>query len=310
MRNVENTGVVPSHELEDFLHAFPQLAKAAEVDVLDWMDIPSPWMTPDLMFELAQLVEIKSADYDGIVITHGTDTLEETAYLLDLVLNCSKPIVFTAAMRNFAELGLDGPRNIIGAVRVASNYESADKGVLIVMNDEIHPAREVVKSDTSKVNTFMSLGYGKLGMVDPDRIIYERNLSKRESFWTERIETNIDLVKLGAGCDGRYIEASIANDAKAIVLEGFGRGNVPKSVVPSIKKAIEHGIVVVIASRAYTGRVMSEYGYEGGGAKLVEMGCIMCGDLRGHKARIKLMVLFGKYKDPELVKKFFKNSEM
>jgi L-asparaginase len=266
-------------------------------------------MTPQLMFDLAKFVEIKSADYDGIVITHGTDTLEESAYLLDLVLTTSKPVVFTAAMRSITELGLDGPRNIIGAVRVASNYASADKGVLVVMNDEIHAAREVVKSDTSKINTFMSLGYGKLGMVDPDRVIYERSLGKTESFWTDRIETNIDLIKLAAGTDGRYIDASVAAGAKAIVIEAFGRGNVPKDLVPSIQKAIDANIVVVIVSRAYTGRVMSEYGYEGGGAKLVEMGCLMGGDLRGQKARLKLMVLFGKYKDPELVKKFFRNSE-
>ncbi len=309
MRNVENSGVVPTHELEEFLHSFPQLAKVAKVDVLDWLDIPSPWMTPEKMFELAKLVEIKSADYDGIVITHGTDTLEETAYLLDLVITSSKPIVFTAAMRNFNDLGLDGPRNIIGAVRVASTYAAADKGVLVVMNDEIHAAREVIKSDTSKVNTFISPGYGKLGMVDPDKIIFERSLSTNESFWTDSIDTNVDLIKLAAGMDGRYLKASIEHNAKAVVIEAFGRGNVPKEIVPAIQEVLDAGILVIIVTRSMTGRVMSEYGYVGGGAKLVEMGCLMGGDLKGQKARIKLMVLFGKYKDPELVRKFFKNSE-
>jgi L-asparaginase len=126
MRNVENTGVVPSHELEDFLHAFPQLAKAAEVDVLDWMDIPSPWMTPDLMFELAQLVEIKSADYDGIVITHGTDTLEETAYLLDLVLNCSKSI--SQELLSPAKLVIKFPAVLLPSAPVPYNIKNLAKG--------------------------------------------------------------------------------------------------------------------------------------------------------------------------------------
>jgi len=308
MKSSGREGVVPSHELADFLKSFPQLNKVACIEVMEYANIPSPYMTPERMFELAQLADLKSVDYDGIVITHGTDTMEETAYLLDLVVTTRKPICLTAAMRSGSELGLDGPRNIIGAVRVASHPESIDKGVLVVMNDEIHTARDVVKADTGKLEAFISMGYGSLGIVDPDRIVYHRQTLYRESVWTDRLDTNVDLIKAAAGMDGRYIECSIEKGAKAIVIEAFGRGNLPNTLIPAIEHAISKNILIIVVSRTYTGRVLPEYGYEGGGLDLEQRGVILGGDLRGPKARLKLMALFGKFQDPVLVRKFFINS--
>ncbi len=305
MKASGNLGVVPNSDFAGFLRSFPQLEKVAEVDVYEYSNIPSPYVTPEMMFDLAKFIDLKIIDYDGVVITHGTDTLEETAFLCELVLTTRKPVVFTAAMRSGSDLGLDGPRNIIGAVRVAGNDESADKGVLVVMNDEIHTARDVVKSDSGKVGAFMSLGYGPLGIVDPDRIVFHRSAKNRESVWTDKLETNIDLIKASAGFDGRYIRCSVEHHAKAIVIEAFGRGNLPANVVPDIIKAIEAGVLVVICSKTYTGRVLPEYGYDGGGKHLEEIGAILAGDMRGNKARLKLMALFGKYNDPETVRKFF-----
>lgn len=305
MKASGNLGVVPNSDFVGFLRSFPQLEKVAEVDVYEYSNIPSPYVTPEMMFDLAKFIDLKIIDYDGVVITHGTDTLEETAFLCELVLTTRKPVVFTAAMRSGSDLGLDGPRNIIGAVRVAGNDESADKGVLVVMNDEIHTARDVVKSDSGKVGAFMSLGYGPLGIVDPDRIVFHRSAKNRESVWTDKLETNIDLIKASAGFDGRYIRCSVEHHAKAIVIEAFGRGNLPANVVPDIIKAIEAGVLVVICSKTYTGRVLPEYGYDGGGKHLEEIGAILAGDMRGNKARLKLMALFGKYNDPETVRKFF-----
>ncbi len=301
-------GVVPGSELAEILREFPQLDNVANVEVMDHWNLPSPYITPEMMLELAQLIDLKSIDYDGIVVTHGTDTLEETSFLCDLVLTTRKPVVFTAAMRSGSDIGLDGPRNIIGAVRVASHPESADKGVLVVMNDEIHTARDVVKSDTGKVDAFRSVGYGPLGSVDPDTIVYHRNALYRENVWTDRLETGVDLIKAVAGMDGRYIRASVASGAKAIVIEAFGRGNLPRDIVPDIQEALAKKVLVVIASRTQTGRVLSEYGYEGGGKHLSELGCLLAGDLRGVKVRLKLMALFGKYQDPELVRRFFLQS--
>lgn len=309
MKSVGSLGVIPTSELADFLRQFPQLSGVANVEVMDYLNIPSPYMTPQMMFDLAKMIDLKIIDYDGVVITHGTDTLEESAFLADLVLTTRKPVVFTAAMRSGGDLGLDGPRNIIGSVRVASHHDSIDKGVLVVMNDEIHTARDVVKSDTGKVDAFMSVGVGPLGIVDPDNVVYHRSTLYRENVWTDSLDTRVDLIKAVAGMDGKYINCSIESGARAIVIEAFGRGNLPKEVLSDIKHAIEQGVLVIIASRTYTGRVLPEYGYEGGGKNLEDMGAILAGDLKGVKVRLKLMTLFGKYKDADTVRRFFLQSQ-
>jgi len=309
MKSVGNLGVIPTSELADFLSQFPQLEGVANVDVMDYLNIPSPYMNPEMMFNLAKTIDTKILAYDGVVVTHGTDTLEESAFLADLVLTTRKPVVFTAAMRSGGDLGLDGPRNIIGSVRVAGNHESFDKGVLVVMNDEIHTARDVVKSDTGKVDAFTSPGLGALGTVDPDAIVYHRATLYRESVWTEHLDTRVDLIKAVAGLDGRYIDCSVKSGCKAIVIEAFGRGNLPKDIIPNLKAAIELGVLIVIASRTHTGRVLPEYGYEGGGKHLQDMGAILAGDMKGIKVRLKLMALFGKYNDAELVRRFFLQSQ-
>ena len=308
MKASDPAGVIPSNEFADFLRQFPQLNSVANVEVMDYLNIPSPYMTPEMMFELAELVDLKIIDYDGIVITHGTDTLEETAYLCDLVLTTRKPVIFTAAMRSGNEIGLDGPRNIIGSVRVACHPDSIDKGVLVVMNDEIHTARDVVKSDTGKIDSFISPGYGPVGIVDPDKIVYHRTSLYKDNVWTDQLDTKVELIKAAAGMDGKFIRCCMENDIKAIVIEAFGRGNLPKSLVPDIQAAIAKSILVVITSRTYTGRVLAEYGYEGGGKHLETLGCILASDMKGVKVRLKLMALFGKYHDVDIVKRFFKQS--
>ena len=308
MKASGETGVVPSTEFAQFLRQFPQLSSVAHVDVMDYLNVPSPYMTPQMMFDLAKLIDLKIIDYDGVVITHGTDTLEESAYLCDLVLTTRKPVVFTAAMRSGSDIGLDGPRNIVGAVRVASHHDSMDKGVLVVMNDEIHTARDVVKSDTGKVDAFISMGYGPIGNVDPDMVVYHRSTLYRESVWTDQLDTRVDLIKAVSGIDGKFLRCSMESGAVAIVMEAFGRGNLPKHLVPDIMAVIDANILMVIASRTYTGRVLPEYGYDGGGKHLHEMGAILAGDMRGVKVRLKLMALFGKYHNADVVRRFFLQS--
>ncbi|MCD4829686.1 MAG: asparaginase [Candidatus Cloacimonetes bacterium] len=308
MKYLPDRGLVPTSDLVDFLHSFPQLSNVANVEVFEFSNVPSPFMTPQKMLELARVVDLRIVDFDGIVITHGTDTLEETSYMLDLVLTTRKPVVFTAAMRSGSDLGLDGPRNIVGAVRVASHAESIDKGVLVVMNDEILTAVDVLKYHTGKIESFDSPEYGIIGIVDPDEVIFHWQINRRDHVWTDRIDTRVDLLRAVAGMDGRFIEAAVAGGARAIVIEAFGRGNLPPDVIPAIEAALNAGVLVVVVSRAYTGRVLPEYGYEGGGMMLQQMGCILGGNAKGHKARIKLMCLFGKYDDAELVRKFYLNS--
>jgi L-asparaginase len=127
--------------------------------------------------------------------------------------------------------------------------------------------------------------------------------------WTERLDTSVDLIKAVAGLDGRYINYSVDSGCKAIIIEAFGRGNLPKDLVPDLEAAMARGVLVVIASRTHTGRVLPEYGYEGGGKHLQDLGAILAGDLKGIKVRLKLMALFGKYGDPDLVRRFFLQSQ-
>jgi L-asparaginase len=303
-------GMVPDEEFVDHLRSYPQLENLASIHVEEFSNIPSPYMNSELMMRLVKFVEEKIDDYDGIVITHGTDTLEESAYFLDLVLDTKKPVVFTAAMRSGSELGLDGPRNIVGAVRVASCPQAVGKGVLVVMNDEIDAARDVVKTDSGKTDSFITPSYGLLGIIDPDRVIFYRQSIKREKIKTDVIEPNIDLIRCVSGTDGRYIECSLKHHAKAIVIEAFGRGNVPPTMVEPIKKALAQNVLVVVVSRTYTGRVLPEYGYKGGGSMLQRMGVIMGEDLKGPKMRVKLMALFGKYRDADKVKKYLQEKHI
>jgi L-asparaginase len=304
MKYDKNFGVLPNNELIEMLHSFPQLQDVAQIHVYEFTNIPSPYMTPEKMFELGNLIHEKSRQYDGIVITHGTDTLEETAYFLDLMICTSKPVALTAAMRSGSELGLDGPRNIVGAVRVVSDDTSHDRGVLVVMNDEINCARDVVKTDSGKTDAFETPLYGLLGIIDPDKVIFYRDRLIKESIITDQIDTNVDLIKCVSGMEDHHLQASINNGVKAIVLEAFGRGNVPRSIMPTIKKALDHNILIVISSRTYTGRVLAEYGYEGGGRNLADLGVVLGGDLKGPKMRLKLMLLFGKLRKTELVKEY------
>lgn len=310
MKHNSPFGVIPNDEFTEHLRSFPQLEEIATIDVYEFSNIPSPFMDPNKMLELAKTTDEKLKDYDGAVITHGTDTLEETAYMLDLILKTNKPVIFTAAMRSNSELGLDGPRNIVGAVRVAGADHSSNRGVLVVMNDEIDSARDVVKTDSSKTDAFISPSLGLLGVVDPDKILFYRKSEEHEKILTDSIEPNIDLIKCCSGMDGRFIEASIQNGAKAIVIEAFGRGNVPRTIIPSLEKALKNNILVVLVSRTYTGRVLPEYGYEGGGLFLQKKGVLLGGDLKGPKMRIKLMALFGKYNNATDVKNYLlKNKE-
>ena len=304
MKHNSPFGVIPNDEFTKHLRTFPQLEEIAIIDVYEFSNIPSPFIDPNIMLELAKIIDKKIKDYDGVVVTHGTDTLEETAYMLDLILKTNKPVIITAAMRSSSELGLDGPRNIVGAVRVAGADRSSNRGVLVVMNDEIDSARDVVKTDSSKTDAFISPSLGLLGVIDPDKILFYRKSEEHEKVITDSIEPNIDLIKCCSGMDGRFIESSIQNGAKAIVIEAFGRGNVPKTIIPSLEKALANDILIILVSRTYTGRVLAEYGYEGGGLYLQQKGVLLGGDLKGPKMRIKLMALFGKYKNVTNVKKY------
>lgn len=310
MKDEGAKGAVPALTGSDLIKLVPGLEKLADLEVLEFCNLPSPSIDPQKMFELSKLVSKEIENHSGIVITHGTDVIEETSYLLFLTLSTKKPVIFTAAMRSNEELGLDGPRNLLNAVRVAADEASYDRGVMLAVNDEIFSVRDVYKSSTHLTNAFEAPNYGMLGMIDHDRVVYFRKPEIREKYFVQKIETAVDFITLCAGMDARYIECSIATRAKGIVIAAFGRGNVTPAVQAGIKKALDNGIIVVISSRVPNGRVLGVYGYEGGGKQLADLGCILANDLSAVKARLKLMVLLGADKNEEEIRYSFANENL
>jgi L-asparaginase len=288
-------GPIPALSGEEIVAQVPGLGEIAEYEIINFARLPGPHMTPPKMLELARDVAARLGDETiaGAVVTHGTDTLEETAYLLDLLLAEEKPVVFVGAMRNSSELSWDGPGNVRAAVRVAADPQTRGLGVIVAMGDQLLAAAEATKTHTEATDTFQSRDFGSLGLIDKDRIIIARRPARREHIAAKRLEERVEIIKLAAGADGRLINFALDDGARALVIEGLGRGNVPVAALPAIERAVGLGLPVVITSRCPRGRVLDTYAYEGAGRQLKRMGAILGGLLPSHKARIKLMVMLG-----------------
>ncbi|TCK99011.1 L-asparaginase [Natranaerovirga hydrolytica] len=307
----ELKAVIPALSDEEIISTISGINKVANIEAIRFTNMPGPHITPKKMFELSQLIDdlLMKEEYSGAVITHGTDTLEETSYLLDLCLQTYKPVVLTGSMKNSSELGYDGPANLSAAICTAIDKDSYEKGVLVVMNDHIYAANEVIKTHTLSLDTFKSLDKGPLGIVDQDQVIYYRCGNKQRKISVNDIEEKVGLIKCYSGMESGYIDYLMGCHYKGIVVEAMGRGNVPPKMIEGIKKAINHNIPVVIVSICPSGRVLGTYGYEGGGNHLRQLGVILGGDLSGQKARIKLMTILGAgINDIDEIKEIFEDS--
>lgn len=301
------SAAIPALSSEEIMSMVTNIDKFADIEIVNFERIPSPHMTPNKMMELSKLVKnlLSRKDIDGIIITHGTDTLEETAFLLDLNIFTEKPVVITGAMRSNSELGYDGPANLAAAICTAISPKAKNKGVLVVMNNEVNAASEVTKTHTLSLNTFKSLEFGPLGIVDNDEVIFYRNIVKHSHIEADKLEENVCLIKTAAGMDSTLIDFCVEQGAKGIVIEAMGRGNIPPKMVSGVKNAIDKGVIVVIVSRCPMGRVLDSYGYEGGGKNLRNLGVIFGESLNGQKARIKLMLALSVTKDRNKIKEIF-----
>ncbi len=289
-------GAVPSLSAEEMLAAAPGITEIADLRPEQWARLPGPHMTVDRQWALrARILElIDDASVDGVVVTHGTDTLEETAYLVARSVSSAKPVVFTGAMRSASDLGFDGPQNLIDAVRVASSDDAAGVGTMVVMGGRIFAGLEDTKSHTHQLDAFEAPGLGPLGVVDDGRVIFRRALRGTAALLCPAAPaTPVDIVATWAGCDARLLDASRESGARGVVIAAMGRGNVPPEMVPGIERWIECGRPVVIASRAPRGRVGQTYAYPGGGRKLHELGASFAGARRPQQARIDLMLALG-----------------
>ncbi|GIO28474.1 asparaginase [Ornithinibacillus bavariensis] len=277
------------------------------IDEYNAYSLPSPHITPQHMLSLAKTVENLLLEFDGIVITHGTDTLEETAYFLDLVLDTEKPVIITGAMRSSNEIGSDALYNLISSIRVTLSPDAYSKGVLVVMNDEIHSAINVTKTSTSNIATFQSPQYGPLGIITKESIIFHHQLVSRTTYPVDNISKNVFLLKAYAGMDSQIFDSIHHGRPDGIVVEALGQGNLPKETLPAIKRILADQIPIVLVSRSFRGIVQPTYAYEGGGKQLQDLGIIFSNGLTGPKARLKLLISLENTTDHHVIQEIFEN---
>ena len=271
-------------------------------------NLPSPHITPERMLQISLRIRQAEAEgFFGAVVTHGTDTLEETALFLDLTISSKMPVVVTGAMRSSNEIGSDGLYNFKTAIMVASSDASIGKGVVVVMNDEIHPARYVTKTHTTNVATFRTATFGPIGIVSEGHVNYVQTINPQQHLPIDHVVSNIYLVKAYAGMGPEIFQALNKPTTNGIVIEALGAGNMPPQTLPELQKLLDSNIPLVLVSRCFNGIAEPVYDYQGGGVSLAKMGIIFCRGLNGQKARIKLLVgLSAGFKGQQL-KKYINN---
>lgn len=288
----KTTGTIQQNQQNPLLNTTNSLNEIADISVLELFHLPSPHITTNEMLLLMKEIKerVVTENIDGVVITHGTDTLEETAYFLDVTISFELPIVVTGAMRSSNELGADGLYNLISSIRVAASDSARGKGVLVVLNDEIHTARNVTKTHTSNVATFQSPQYGPIGIVTKRGVVFHQAPLFRETCNIKSITKKVIMLKAYAGMDGTILQAVQSLGIDGLVIEALGQGNLPPLMVNDLKEMIDNDIPVVLVSRCFNGFVEDVYGYDGGGKQLKDLGVIFSNGLNGQKARLKLLV--------------------
>ncbi|KIT80202.1 asparaginase [Staphylococcus aureus] len=279
----------------------------AQIDELNPFNVPSPHMTIQHVKQLKDIIleAVTNKYYDGFVITHGTDTLEETAFLLDLILGIDQPVVITGAMRSSNEIGSDGLYNYISAIRVASDEKARHKGVMVVFNDEIHTARNVTKTHTSNTNTFQSPNHGPLGVLTKDRVQFHHMPYRQQALENVNEKLNVPLVKAYMGMPGDIFSFYSREGIDGMVIEALGQGNMPPSALEGIQQLVSLNIPIVLVSRSFNGIVSPTYAYDGGGYQLAQQGFIFSNGLNGPKARLKLLVALSNNLDKAEIKSYF-----
>ncbi|MDR2726862.1 MAG: asparaginase [Deltaproteobacteria bacterium] len=299
---------VPAISGEDLLATVPDIADIAKIEVVNVSRVPSCEMSPARWVELQKVVTaaLKRSEVAGVIISHGTDTLEETAYFLDLAVKSDKPIVLIGAQRNADESDFDGPRNLRNAVRICVSPDAKNKGSMVVLNGHINAGRDVTKTHTWDVETFKSGDMGELGMADVDRVIFYRAPLRRQHVPVIMNELpKVDIIYIYGGADGDLIKAAVERGAKGIVLAALGWGNISTKAYEVVKEVLKGGTPVVVATRCWNGRVQPHYGYPGGGKTLKDAGAVFADDLTPQKARLLLMLAMQSTKDQGKLQGYF-----
>jgi L-asparaginase len=294
--------------IDDLIGTIPSVKKIASITGEQIASVGSQDMTVDIWKKLAiRINEIfKNNEADGIVITHGTDTQEETAYFLDLVITSDKPVVLTGSMRPATAISADGPKNLYDAITIAVNAKSKGRGVLVSFNEGIYDAREVMKLSTTKTNAFGSPNTGPVGQAYDGRVEYysssDREVNPKNPIvlTPETKLPRVDIVYMYADAPSDQIDLLISKKVAGIVIAGVGNGNFNKAYMDAVKRAVAAGIIVCRASRTPSGRVVlhDEINDE-------ELGTIVSDDLTPQKARVLLMLALTRTKDKKQLQEIF-----
>ena len=289
-------GAVPALDGAAILARTPGLERIADLVPVDHGRKPaSHWTFPDLVAVAGRVRDLTSdPTIDGLVLVQGTDTIEETSFFLDLVVESPKPIVVTGAMRDASKPDYDGPANLRDGVAVASSDRLAGSGVVVVLAGTIEPAADVTKTHTSALDTFHSLNVGRLGRVEDGRVIVERSGEPRRPVLAiDRAAEPIHIVTATVAMDPAILDAAAALGPAGIVVAATGAGNTSPELLAAAERAIGAGIPVVLASRSPSGAAGTGYAFPGGGATWVRAGAMLAGTLTAPKARIALAVGLG-----------------
>lgn len=290
----ENSGLYMSGAMSgEQLVNRERVRPTTEIEVESVFQVPSNAMDFKKLLRLRGRIlhHINDPDVDGVVVTHGTDTLEESSYFMDLILETKKPVVFTGAQRTPCGEGTDAYANIRDAIAVAASPECNGIGVLVVFNEGVYSARRVHKMHAYNVQAFTSPGFGQLGYVDNGECFMTQNPVQRVCYELTGALGRVDIIKVYLGCDGKIIDFYTDAGVSGIVLEGLGRGHVTPGCMSAVQRAVEKGVHIVITSNCGQGRVYPVYDFAGGVRDLQSRGVILGHDYTSLKARIKLMVL-------------------
>ncbi|WP_226013093.1 asparaginase [Halomicrobium salinisoli] len=309
-------GATPTLSPDALLDAVPEIEEHADLTAEQVAQTPSFAVDFATLDDLRRAVREAAAATDAVVVTHGTDTMEESAYYLDLTLDVDAPVVFTGAQRTADELSADGPANLLTAVRAATDERVRDAGGVYVAFDEaLHAARDATKAHTRKLAAFASPGTGPVATFTREDVRFHREPGSRsgsipvDQGGSEEGDAGptVEMVKSAVGVDGGGIERAVERGVDGIVLEATGAGNATAEIGDAVAAAIDEGTPVVVTSRSYEGPVAPIYGTPGGGQTLRDHGAIFAGDLPAHKARLKLRLALRETTDVEELRAYFED---
>jgi L-asparaginase len=296
----------PMTDGASLVRGIPEIAKVATVRVDEVLRVPSSQMTPANWLRIAQRInaELSAAPkLRGVVVTHGTDTMEETAFFLTLTVRDPRPVVVVGSMRGGDEVSPDGPANILNGVRVAVSADAKGQGVLVVLNEDISAARDVWKTDNRRVNTFQSPDRGYLGAADPDTVVFFRRViqphTTSSEFDVSRLDSlpTVEIVSDYVGFDSTVMRDAIARRPRGVVLTSFAGGRLSAGARAALRLAAAAGIPVVVASRVPGGRIV--------GTPLGDLPGVVARDLPPHKARVLLMLALTRTREQNALQQIF-----